>query len=683
MIHTVFSAECNPTFDWHSVALFHSHRTSGQPGGITRLLACSPEKLRTYQGLDIGPTFVHRNHRDVGGQNYAAFNKPASVTYWMASGEVPAGVEYVMQLDADMLINRPVDPIKVGAAPGVVVSAPYNYLVGTDSGLADEMGVVNKSLQARCGGMHLFHIDDLRRIAPLWLHFTQKVRSFACQQPQRYYELAAPKEDQNAGSKGVRRQFMWMVEMYGYVFGAAEAGVQRHRVTAEMMGYVGQVELAPGPYILHYGIDWSVPTQSGLTYEFNKLSYVTLDVASCPRWFFPVPPFGVEEAPSYKAKLCIAQMVGFNEALCGYYQRHCKEAPPCPPRDMTKAPDPKTACVDTQQNCLTWSRSGECEVNPGFMHAGCRQSCGACERPGRVMMGSNATCLDLAKDCDARVQAGECDTQRAEMQEICRRSCMICSTDSTSADTPVDKRSFDHTCPDGSDLGGGENSSPSLLQPASSPPSALRVKAASPPPPSRASLSRSPSSVASVSKSTRPPRSSSSSLSSPSSSSSSAAAAAAAASASASSASSPSSASAPAPTRLKHRRRANVVHARPARDEVGTPNRGDEPRESRRHLGSAAARSDDGGSLLPSGLLIWWPSLLVWTLCSCFLGYVLRGTFVRPPTSIRCEFNPQLVCAGGRSARRRSNFACFLTDPPTVSLGLYTCNCCIYRHACN
>ena len=38
-MHTVFSAECNAIFDWHSVALFHSHAQSGQPGGITRLLA--------------------------------------------------------------------------------------------------------------------------------------------------------------------------------------------------------------------------------------------------------------------------------------------------------------------------------------------------------------------------------------------------------------------------------------------------------------------------------------------------------------------------------------------------------------------------------------------------------------------------------------------------------------------
>ena len=151
-----------------------------------------------------------------------------------------------MQLDADMLINRPVIPEEVGAAPGTVVSAPYDYLTGTTSGLADLMGIVNKSYQARCGGMHLFHISDLRRIAPLWLHFTQRVREFACKEPLRYYELAAPperREETFDDPKQInrRRQFMWMVEMYGYVFGAAEAGVPHHRVTGEMMGYVGQV----------------------------------------------------------------------------------------------------------------------------------------------------------------------------------------------------------------------------------------------------------------------------------------------------------------------------------------------------------------------------------------------------------------------------------------------------------
>ena len=137
--------------------------------------------------------------------------------------------------------------------------------------------------------MHVFHIRDLTRIAPLWLRFTERVRDYACREPLKFYELASPREQGRASQvesevKGRRRQFMWMVEMYGYVFGAAEAGVPRHVVKNEMMAYVGNVAARPGPYILHYGIDWQLKNDRGeQTYSFNKLAYQALDPASCPR----------------------------------------------------------------------------------------------------------------------------------------------------------------------------------------------------------------------------------------------------------------------------------------------------------------------------------------------------------------------------------------------------------------
>ena len=169
-VHTVFSAECNPMFDWHSVALFHSHRTSGQPGGITRLLACDKEALASYRGLDIGPTFVHPNLRHWAGHNYAALNKPGSVKAWLESGEVPESVEYVLFIDADMLINRPLIPAEVGARRGTVVSVPYNYLVGTAQGLADLFNVSNQHMMARCGGA----APPRTRRGPAALHLTPR-----------------------------------------------------------------------------------------------------------------------------------------------------------------------------------------------------------------------------------------------------------------------------------------------------------------------------------------------------------------------------------------------------------------------------------------------------------------------------------------------------------------------------
>ena len=52
-LHVVFSAECTPLFDWHSVGLFYSFYASGQHGNITRLLACSKEQLQS----------IHRNYQ--------------------------------------------------------------------------------------------------------------------------------------------------------------------------------------------------------------------------------------------------------------------------------------------------------------------------------------------------------------------------------------------------------------------------------------------------------------------------------------------------------------------------------------------------------------------------------------------------------------------------------------------
>ena len=39
-LHTLFCAECSRNFDYKSIGVYYSHRVSGMPGNITRLLAC-------------------------------------------------------------------------------------------------------------------------------------------------------------------------------------------------------------------------------------------------------------------------------------------------------------------------------------------------------------------------------------------------------------------------------------------------------------------------------------------------------------------------------------------------------------------------------------------------------------------------------------------------------------------
>ena len=88
---------------------------------------------------------------------------------------------------------------------------------------------------------------------------------------------------------------------------------------------------------------WKDATGAERTYDFNKLLYLALDVASCPRWFIPLAPYSSAEptdgaAPkNYRDALCGKQIAQFNEAFCGYYKRHCHTPVVCPPPDAEMA----------------------------------------------------------------------------------------------------------------------------------------------------------------------------------------------------------------------------------------------------------------------------------------------------------------------------------------------------------
>jgi peptidyl serine alpha-galactosyltransferase len=145
-VHTVFCAECTEEYDYKSLGVFHSHNLSGMPGGVTRLLACDKEELKTYRGLHIGPTFVHQNHKRIWhtralgpgetdhpfgaarNDSSGSYNKPGSIMHWVREAPEAKGVEYVLYIDADMLLRKPMDPIAMGVRRGVVVSEHVGYL---------------------------------------------------------------------------------------------------------------------------------------------------------------------------------------------------------------------------------------------------------------------------------------------------------------------------------------------------------------------------------------------------------------------------------------------------------------------------------------------------------------------------------------------------------------------------
>ena len=264
-VHTVFCAECTNNFDYKSLGVYWSHALSGMPGNVTRLLACSETQLATYKGLNLGPTFVHKNHahiqqkREAGeGQPYGShstdqspsYNKPGSIMHWVHESEEAKHVDYVLYIDADMLLRQPMDPIEMGVRPGVVVSEHVGYL---DTGLRNKLafqflpeaaaklagddvdnmrpaGPEGKK-HASAGWYHFFHIDDIRRIAHRWLYYCKKMRL----NPQLYWKMVDPKTGLPSGADHDiltgdayvgHGQAPWISEMYGYVFAAAEAGLR-------------------------------------------------------------------------------------------------------------------------------------------------------------------------------------------------------------------------------------------------------------------------------------------------------------------------------------------------------------------------------------------------------------------------------------------------------------------------
>ncbi|RAL40944.1 hypothetical protein DM860_008642 [Cuscuta australis] len=269
-IHTIFSTECSPYFDWQTVGLVHSFHQSGQPGNITRLLSCTEEELKQYKGHDLAPTHYvpSMSRHPLTGDWYPAINKPAAVLHWLNHVKIDA--EFIVILDADMIMRGPITPWELNAARHRPVSTPYDYLIGCDNVLA-KLHTRHPEACNKVGGVIIMHVDDLRRFALLWLHKTEEVRA-----------------DRSHWSKNITGDIYeagWISEMYGYSFGAAELNL-RHVISHEILIYPGYIPYPGVKYrVFHYGLEFRVGNWS-----FDKAQWRHVDLVNKCRATFPDPP---------------------------------------------------------------------------------------------------------------------------------------------------------------------------------------------------------------------------------------------------------------------------------------------------------------------------------------------------------------------------------------------------------
>ena len=347
-LHTVFCAECTNNFVWKDAGVFYTHRILGTKGKITRLLACTEEQRRVYpqKSMDLGPTFVHPNYANNphNHESSGSYNKPASVMHWVREAKIDE--TYVLFIDADMLLRAPIDPLRLGASRGMVVSEHVGYL---DQGINNHL-VENfvphegmAKLARAAGWYHIFHLEDLKQIAPRWLHYCEAMRS----NPQRYWDMNGSKAQWHplarraVGTKNyiptgdAYVQFgeaPWISEMYGYIFAAAEQGIDTKLLNGlvEYTDYTSAARPPQGPTIIHYGLHCHVDS-----YHFTKYDYQDFDLGSCPLLFFRAPA-----RPKPSQALCAETINTLNDALCDFYHRSCPGAEQLPCAQPHAQPSP-------------------------------------------------------------------------------------------------------------------------------------------------------------------------------------------------------------------------------------------------------------------------------------------------------------------------------------------------------
>ena len=264
--HYVFSADCKPYMDWQSVALYRSWQNVGSPGVMTRLLSCDERTLASYEYLDLMPTHVTPRYDDIDpGDDYAAYNLPGSMLHFVEHAQDALATKWIVKLDADMILRKPLTVTQGGltAGPGVVAAGFYGYLAGVDNEMAGMFvdDAETRSRLAKVGGWEIFHAPDLARAAPLWFEYTKRVRT-----DKRVWWPFKGTGDVFITEANPRP---WISEMYGYVFGAAVAGL-RHNVVHSCQLYAG---MAPwdddsfDPFLIHYGIRIEIPDPSGSASE--------------------------------------------------------------------------------------------------------------------------------------------------------------------------------------------------------------------------------------------------------------------------------------------------------------------------------------------------------------------------------------------------------------------------------
>jgi len=237
------SAQCSNYQDWQCVGLQYSKSKYWPAAEFTRL--CSCDKICDYKYSGITPTIftkdwaVHPKTKD----RYPPYNRPAGLVEYTQTEHINLDT-FLVIIDPDTIILKPLDDLNPQL--GRPVAQLYEYLNNENvlQKLATEYGCTG--VQA-VGMPIIIHAQDLKQLAPLWLDYTEKLRSRQ------------------------RSMVGWIAEMYSYCLAAADLKL-KHTVRNDLSSrppYKNVVD----PYILHYDL-----THSAFGYQWDKMDHRHTDM---------------------------------------------------------------------------------------------------------------------------------------------------------------------------------------------------------------------------------------------------------------------------------------------------------------------------------------------------------------------------------------------------------------------